>query len=642
LFPLRQTVIATLLAQALAARAQAPDANGENAPEPPGGEEEVVEVVAPRLDGPGDLDAAAQSVIRLDDRAPGAASLPRLLYESPSARLRDFGGEGQLATLSLRGGSPAQTLVLLDGVPLPAPGGGGVDLSLLPAEFIERIEVLRGAAAVHLGAGALGGALNLIPRAPREAFSLKLSGGSFGTFHGLAAAGLRSGPTRYLMAVSARASEGDFPFTDDRGTPLNPEDDRERLRRNNDSRALSWLARAQSDLGTGGVWSITHLGAFQERGVAGLLGFTSRRARESDILELLDVRAHHETGPALLSLSARQLASVRRFSDPLGELTGAPVDSRQETSGADLGASWLLPLASHRARLFFGAAALRLRDADFGDPLRRSIVCGASGWFSAFGGALRLEPALRLTVASDAGANLSVSGGARLRLGRGLRLFANGGRNVRLPEFAELYLRSGFAEGNPALEAEEAWSAEVGLSLQRRRLRLAASTYVLRYQNLIVYEPAAAFRYKPQNAGQVDVAGGEIEARLSPVPGLEGQLAYSGLLSRDRSGRPNRDGKRVPGWPAHQLMARLTWDRQRLIAEAGAYWIGENFVNLANTKSLPQRFLLDLALGVRPSPRSALLLQARNLLDQRVQDVRGFPVSGISFVITFSIQGGEE
>ncbi|NMB74094.1 MAG: TonB-dependent receptor [Myxococcales bacterium] len=600
-----------------------------------------MEVRAPRQDGPADLEAAARSEIRLDERLPSASSLPRLLHEAPSARLREFGGEGQLATVALRGGSPAQTLILLDGVPLPAPAGGGVDLSLVPVEFIERIEVLRGAAAADLGAGALGGALNLITRVPRENFLLKLSGGSFGTFRGAAATGFRSGRTRFLLAASGQSSEGDFPFLDDRGTAENPKDDRQRLRQNNDSRALAWLARAQSDLGTGGVWAITHLGTIQERGVAGLLGFVSRRARERSFLELLDLRAHHEAGPALVALSIRQLATARRFSDPLGELTGVPVESRQETNGLDVGASVVLPFLRHRARFSLTGATLSLRDRAYGDPVRRTVSLGASGRLSFFDDALRLEPGALLTLASDAGSEVSASGGASLRLGHGWSVFANAGRTVRLPEFAELYLRSGFAEGNPDLFSEEALSAEAGLALRRRGLLLSLGGYFLHYRNLIVYEPAAAFRYKPQNAGRVDVAGAEAELRLRPVRGLEAQLVYSLLLSCDRSGRPNRDGNRVPGWPVHQGMFRLAWDRQRLLAEAAAFWIGENFVNQANTKSLPQRFLLDLSAGVRPSPDTSLMVEVRNLLDQRTQDVRGFPVSGISVFLTLSLKGGE-
>lgn len=635
--PLRPILLATILLYAGSVRSQAQSFGDERPPE----DEETVEVRAARQDGSSDLEAAAKSEIRLDERPPGASSLPRLLYESPSARLREFGGEGQLATVALRGGSPAQTLILLDGVPLPAPGGGGVDLSLVPAEFIERIEILRGAATVHLGAGALGGALNLVTRAPREAFALKLSGGSFGTFQGMAATGFRSGRSCFLLAAAARTSEGDFPFTDDRGTAQNPNDDRQRLRQNNDSRAFTWLARAQSDLGTGGVWTVTHLGTFQERGVAGLLGFVSRRAREKNFFELVDVRAHHEAKDSLIALSVRQLATARRFSDPLGELTGVPVESRQETNGLDVGASVMVPFSRHQARFSLAGAALSLRDRAFGDPVRRTISLGASGKLSFFDDALRLEPGALLTLASDTGSEISASGGASLRLGHGWSVYANAGRTVRLPEFAELYLRSGFAEGNPDLSSEEALSVETGIALGRRGLLLSLGGYFLRYRNLIVYEPAAAFRYKPQNAGRIDVGGAEARLRLRPARGLEAQLVYSLLLSCDRSGRPNRDGNRVPGWPVHQGMLRLSYDRERLLAEAAAFWIEENFVNLANTKSLPRRFLLDLSAGVRPSPNTSLMLEVRNLLDQQTQDVRGFPVSGISVFLTFSLKGGE-
>ena len=63
-----------------------------------------------------------------------------------------LGDQGQLATVTLRGSSTDQVLVLLDGIPLTSAAGGTVDLSTIPQGLIDHIDVLRGDAAARYGA----------------------------------------------------------------------------------------------------------------------------------------------------------------------------------------------------------------------------------------------------------------------------------------------------------------------------------------------------------------------------------------------------------------------------------------------------------------------------------------------------------
>src|SRR5690606_42095812 len=77
-----------------------------------------------------------------------------------------------------RGRGPESTLVLVDGKPVSSRsstrfGGRGErdtrgDTSWVPADQIERIEVLRGPAAAPYGNGAAGGVVNIITKAPGD------------------------------------------------------------------------------------------------------------------------------------------------------------------------------------------------------------------------------------------------------------------------------------------------------------------------------------------------------------------------------------------------------------------------------------------------------------------------------------------
>src|SRR5436305_3338877 len=73
--------------------------------------------------------------------------------------------------VSLRGLGPSgasRTLVLFDGTPLNDPFGGWVYWNRLPASALQSVEVARGALSQLYGSAALGGAIQLLPRAPRR------------------------------------------------------------------------------------------------------------------------------------------------------------------------------------------------------------------------------------------------------------------------------------------------------------------------------------------------------------------------------------------------------------------------------------------------------------------------------------------
>jgi outer membrane cobalamin receptor len=95
--------------------------------------------------------------------------------------IKSTGAFGQVSTLSLRGSSASQVLILLDGRPLNYINTGIFNLSDLPSENVERVEIVRGPLSSLYGANALGGVVNIISQIPMET---KATGSlSFGTFN---------------------------------------------------------------------------------------------------------------------------------------------------------------------------------------------------------------------------------------------------------------------------------------------------------------------------------------------------------------------------------------------------------------------------------------------------------------------------
>lgn len=125
--------------------------------------------------------------------------------------IRRNGSLGALHLASLRGFSAKQVLVVVDDKPLPVDLTGTVDLSQLPVDNIERIEIVRGPGSVVYGANAEGGVIHIITRRPasdRLAAEATSEFRSFGTQIYRAHAGLKRGPAESQVSVSRNLSDG--------------------------------------------------------------------------------------------------------------------------------------------------------------------------------------------------------------------------------------------------------------------------------------------------------------------------------------------------------------------------------------------------------------------------------------------------
>ncbi len=119
----------------------------------------------------------------LRDRPP-ANDIADLIRRMPGVNLTGnsaSGAYGNNRQIDLRGMGPENTLILIDGKPVTSRdsvrmGRNGErntrgDSNWVPANAIERIEVLRGPAASRYGSGAAGGVVNIITKAPTDTFT---------------------------------------------------------------------------------------------------------------------------------------------------------------------------------------------------------------------------------------------------------------------------------------------------------------------------------------------------------------------------------------------------------------------------------------------------------------------------------------
>lgn len=173
--------------------------------------EEIV-VSATRLHAPIQEVAANITVItEADMEKMPVSSAAEVLQYVPGMYVEFNGGLGSQATAAIQGSDIRQVAVYQDGVPLNQLANPMTDLSYLPVDTIERIEIYKGAASSAWGSS-LGGVINIITKEPEPERSFAADvRTSYGEFETLKSRGTFSGTKDrlgYLLSLTHEESDG--------------------------------------------------------------------------------------------------------------------------------------------------------------------------------------------------------------------------------------------------------------------------------------------------------------------------------------------------------------------------------------------------------------------------------------------------
>ncbi len=102
-------------------------------------------------------------VIEIDQTNSSFENISDVLENRADLNIKGSKLSGETAYISILGHNTKHTLILLDGIPLNM-NGQNFDISSIPVSIIERIEIVKNNAASLIGAGSIGGAVNIITK----------------------------------------------------------------------------------------------------------------------------------------------------------------------------------------------------------------------------------------------------------------------------------------------------------------------------------------------------------------------------------------------------------------------------------------------------------------------------------------------
>ncbi|CAM9564915.1 unnamed protein product [Discosporangium mesarthrocarpum] len=615
-------------------------------------------VVGESRAGPDVLAGATTSVLSADAGLLEGARIDELLADVPGLQVRHFGGAGEPFEISIRGSSPQQVPVFLDGVRIESTLTSRTDLSALCLDVLDEIQVTRGAGAARAGSGAIGGVVNLVSRPAQEEpeTKLRLSGGHFETIEGSLRHARRVGGWGLSVAYCGFGTEGDFEYqraSTSTGGGSNPIE----RRLNNDAERHTGLVRAERDWGRFRV-GLTQMTTYLERGTPGQELNPRLEARDEHLalLSIARVATALEGIPeGRMEFLVAHQHERDDFEDPVPQLGFAAIDTEttSDTLTPRLTASGTFDLLGAHldtSVLFEGRFDTRAsNEAD-----RRSRAGGAlrleatAHWFA---DRLRVSPSVRLERFQGLDTEWIPGLFMEAEATDWLLLKGSASRSYRAPSFGELYLPDkGFERGNENLSAESAWNFEIGAVLHSPfstpllDFEIEATYFAGEIDDSIVFTRISPFTSTFVNTGRAETRGHEVSVRWRPHDWIRVTAARTVTDSKDKG-----TGNPLPGIARSQIDARLELgprDRFKLLGEL--QYTGDVFTSPGGLARIDSRVLYDASASVDlaqidaiPLPERLrslwLVVRGRNLGNVATRDAAFFPRPGRNVMV--SIEG---
>src|SRR5215510_855963 len=561
------------------------------------------------------------------------------------------GGPGTTVDVRMRGGTPEQTLVLIDGAIVNSATIGSYDFANLTSDNIERIEILRGSQGMMWGSDAMGGDINITTKRGRETPNISAFAeyGSFTT--------IREGAT-----ISGKKGAFDVSGTLTRWDTSNFSAINYRRGASERDGFHNWQGSAKLgvDLPKDGrlefsfrwIDGITNLDGFAFNPVtfgsdpADVLGakthstqyvyagsyaqpftnwwsqkLTLARATESLVTSSGTIERNLVTGaedvPFPLNSEINTTSNRLEWQHdvqivkPLSVTAGYQFREQLGENLDTLNGTTTLPTKIISSNAGFGDAKLNLWDRLFGTAGIRQDeynVFGSATTYRVTGGYLHQET--------------------------GTKLRGSYGTGFRAPTINQLFF-PGF--GNPNLQPEKSQGFDVAVdqTLFNDRVTLSLGYFWTRYRNLIlsVFDPTVctapgSFGFCAQNAGEARARGVEASGKFRLVrdqpwiKSLDIQFQYTYTLTNNLT-----DGQdtRLPKWPLNQWSTIISYQPiEGLRANLEGRFVGQRYNNVDNTGSIDSFYVWNLSGSYDVSKRIQVYGRVDNLFNEKYEEVLYF------------------
>ena len=568
-----------------------------------------------------ELNSDVSVVTREEIEQAGETTLAELLARQPGIQYVANGGVGSNSSVFIRGASPNQSIVLIDGQRISSATTGSAALSRIPIDQVERIEILRGPASSLYGADAIGGVIQIFTRSGEGPMRVNASTGYGSSNTSDSTVGVSGGTEllSYSMQAGYTNTNGFNTIRDRNNISYNPDRDGYY----NKNLSANFAVRPARG---------------QEIGINVLASYGTNQYDSNDFSRL---------GAAQNFSSDQNVGSYSIYArNRLNEIwnstlrIGSSVDDSKEYAGSfrsstfrtdtDLFAwqnDFRLPVGE--ALLAYEYSRQKVDSTTDYTVTERTIRSFLAGWNGSVD-QHRLQLNLRRDDNSQFGGQNTGSASYGYQFTPAWRAHISYGTAFRAPTFNELYFPSmfGFAGGNPNLKPETAKNTEVGVNWEQANQRASVVLYNNQVSDLIEFRPPT---FAPVNVSKALLRGATLTYDGRFAEWAAG-VALDFLDPRNEENGPN-NGNRLARRAEQQMSSYVDWNHGNWKLRAEWQLVGNRYDDPANLVRLGGYGLVNLYADYRFERDWALFARANNIFDKNYETIASYATAGANVFV---------
>jgi vitamin B12 transporter len=569
--------------------------------------------------------------------------LSDVLKTSGNIFLKSYGGNASLNTISLNGLGAEHTLILIDGKSMNSFQNSQTDLSVIPKDKIDKIEIMNNGASSIYGSNAIGGVVNLITKNnPGDMPSAKISGayGSFGLKKVTTNFSNTTGKLNYDLFYSYEKSKDNFNYLYDDGIRKI-----ERTRENNNFDANNFYLNMDYKIDKQSELRFNANYFSERRNLPGVETGTAPADAEQ-IDRNWNIYLSYKfvmNKDFFVSSDLNFQNNLMKYRDQLSKdfyknrvlsnnsAVGYNYKYFKSTSGyevlyADLNTGNYATTVSRKQYSLFTAVEFDVKEK------------------------IKFYPSVRYDYISDINKNIvTAKFGVNYRPFEkiNLNLRTSVGNNFSAPTFNELYWIN---SGNPNLKPEKSVNFDAGM-IYRFNL-FSENTIELNYTRInledkIVWKPAESFYWRPVNIDKSESNIYLLNIRVKKNISKDFQLGFNYNYTYNKSVKTSSDydgdpssGKQIFYVPLEISKMNLEADVKELELNLYYSFTGKRFSDFENLKRMPVIDMLDGNVSYTfKLPKLSLntKIEVNNILNEDYRVIPGYPMPLRNYKFVLSI-----
>lgn len=529
--------------------------------------------------------------------------LSDLFSSTTGITVKSYGING-LATMSIRGGTAAQTAVLWNGLNIQSPMSGVADISMIPSYLVNNIAIQQGGSGTLYGSGAIGGVIHI---STTENFhqpnniSFRAGYGSFDKQDYLFSS--KTGDEHYMfnLKIFMQSAQNDFSFTNTAkiGSPLEKQT-------NARMRDYGFMPGLQVITSKNSVLNFSALYQKFSKDIPTIMTDALTNQDNQGEVNLLVTAGWKYTSPGY-SLNVRSgiiRNKITMIDNSLPDPEGSP-------TAIDLAGSVINEIES---KIFITKSQILDAGINFTHESGESvgyfdnITRNRLSFFTSYKvvnllKGLNTALSFRKEIEKKWIQPFTYSLGSDYQLTPYLSFKGNVSKNYRIPTINDLYWpNDGYEKGNPNLQPESGYSGEAGfvekINASVIKFEFAQSGFANNMNNMIVWIAGPERIYTPVNKTRGRTKGVELRVKGNYSEG-NSTIGLNGFYSWTKSRLTSNDiynNQPLLYTPDNRLMASINYAFRALSVYFNFNYTGKRYYDAVNT--LPAYQLGNLVFNI--------------------------------------------